>query len=63
MRQLVLAAGIFWFNGEGVTAIEYALLAALIAMAMFAGVALLGVEVGNLYARISACIANLACPP
>lgn len=62
MQKFVLAAGIFWFDEEGVTAIEYALLASLIAMAIFAGVALLGVEVGNLYARISICVINLACP-
>ena len=62
MKQLVLAACVFWFDEEGVTAIEYALLAALIAMAIFASAVLLGVEVGNLYARISICVINLACP-
>ena len=62
MKQLVLAACIFWFDEEGVTAIEYALLASLIAVAIFASVALLGLEVGNLYARISICVVNLACP-
>lgn len=62
MKQLVLAVGIFWFDEEGVTAIEYALLAALIAMVIFASAVLLGMEVGNLYARISICVVNLACP-
>lgn len=62
MKLSVPAVGIFWFDEEGVTAIEYALLAALIAMVIFAGVALLGVEVGNLYARIRICVINLACP-
>ena len=63
VEQTFRVACCFLRNEDGVTAIEYALLAALIAIAIFVSVGLLGIQVGALYARISACVVNLACPP
>lgn len=56
MKAIVLAVCRFGRDEDGVTAIEYALLAALIAVAVFASVALLGVQLGNLYAHIKDCV-------
>lgn len=43
----------FWKDEEGATAIEYALIAGLIAVAIIGGLSLLGNEVENLFNRIS----------
>lgn len=56
MRQVFLAARNFWRDEDGVTAIEYALVASLIAMAILTSVALLGQQVGNLYAHVKDCV-------
>lgn len=56
VQQLAHVACRFLRNDEGVTAIEYALLAALIAIAIFGSVAVFGVQLGNLYAHIKDCV-------
>lgn len=43
---------------EGVTAIEYGLLAALIALVIVGGVIAAGGSLNNLFSRISACLAS-----
>lgn len=43
----------FWKDEEGATAIEYALIAGLIAVAIIGGLTLLGNEVEGLFNRIS----------
>ena len=43
----------FWKDEEGATAIEYALIAGLIAVAIIGALTLLGTEIGGLFDRIS----------
>jgi pilus assembly protein Flp/PilA len=43
---------------SGATAIEYGLIAALIALAVIGGARLVGQEVGNTFTEISDCLAN-----
>lgn len=43
---------------EGVTAIEYGLLAALIAVAIIVGAALVGTELNDLFNAIGTCLQN-----
>lgn len=43
-----------WTEQDGVTAIEYALLAALIVIVIVAAIGRVGVEVGKLFAKIAA---------
>lgn len=47
---------------RGATAIEYALLAALIAVAVVGSVTMLGLDVRGAYAYVAGCVANLGCP-
>lgn len=52
-----------WLNDEAaVTAIEYALIAALLSIALIAGAILLGVNLGDLYERVAVCITTTGCP-
>ncbi|MBS1155434.1 MAG: hypothetical protein H6R07_1358 [Proteobacteria bacterium] len=48
----------FWRDTEGVTAIEYALLAALIAMAILGGVMAVGDSVLTMWNRVATCVAS-----
>lgn len=43
---------------EGVTAIEYALLGSLIAMAIIVGVSALGINLGQLYVDLGQCVSQ-----
>lgn len=52
MKQLIKAIGSFFHDDEGVTAIEYALIAALIAIAVIAMVTLVGSEVNTVFMKI-----------
>lgn len=56
--------GLFGFlrNEEGVTAIEYGLIAALIALAIIAAVTLVGTNLDLLFDRIAACLTTTGCP-
>jgi len=57
MNKLVMIARDFVREEDGVTAIEYGLLAALIAVAITVGANLLGQNLNNLFNAIAACIA------
>lgn len=43
----------FWKDEEGATAIEYALIAGLIAVAIIGALSLLGTEIGGLFDKIA----------
>lgn len=48
----------FWQDEDGATAIEYGLIAGLIAAAIIATVALLGGQISQLFARITAALTD-----
>jgi pilus assembly protein Flp/PilA len=54
----MFAAKNFWNDEEGATAIEYGLLAALIALAIILGATALGTQLNNLFGRIATCLQN-----
>lgn len=56
MRNFLFSTQRFLSNEQAVTAIEYALIAALLSIALIAGAILLGVNLGDLYNRVAACI-------
>lgn len=58
MSKITNFARQFWADEEGATAIEYGLLAALIAVAIIAGATLLGGNLNALFNRIANCMAN-----
>ena len=58
MKNLQMAVKRFWADEEGVTAIEYGLLAALIAVVIIAGAALVGTNLNTLFTDIGGCLAN-----
>lgn len=53
MNKLVNASRRFLADEEGVTAIEYGLIAALIAVAIIAGTTLVGTELNDLFTDVS----------
>lgn len=53
-KQLKRGLDAFWTEQDGVTAIEYALLAALIVIVIVASVTAVGIEVGKLFSKIAA---------
>jgi pilus assembly protein Flp/PilA len=60
MKQLYLATRQFLRDEEGVTAIEYGLIAALIAVAVIATVYLVGQELNNTFIKIKTCLTTPA---
>lgn len=58
MKSLTLAIRRFWNDEEGVTAIEYGLIAALIALVIVVGLTAAGTNINALFTKISTCIAN-----
>lgn len=56
MKTFVLEAKRFLRDEEGVTAIEYGLIAALIAVAIIAGAALVGTNLGTMFTNIANCL-------
>ena len=60
MKNFKMAVKRFWADEEGVTAIEYGLLAALIAVVIIAGAALVGTNLNILFSDIGGCLANPA---
>ncbi|MFZ3127148.1 MAG: Flp family type IVb pilin [Rhodoferax sp.] len=60
MKQLYLATRKFLRDEEGVTAIEYGLIAALIAVAVIATVYLVGQELNNTFVKIKTCLVTPA---
>lgn len=60
MENFVLATRRFLRDEEGVTAIEYGLIAALIAVMIIVGASLVGTELNNLFTNIGNCLATPA---
>jgi pilus assembly protein Flp/PilA len=60
MEKLVMIARNFVREEDGVTAIEYGLLAALIAVAITVGANLLGTNLNLLFSAIGACLTTNA---
>jgi len=58
MNKLYRGVVGFFKDEEGVTAIEYGLIAALIAVAIIAGTALLGGNLNTLFTNIANCLTN-----
>ena len=58
MNKVFLATRKFLSDEEGVTAIEYGLIAALIAIAVIVTVAAIGTQLNAVFARIQACLAT-----
>jgi pilus assembly protein Flp/PilA len=59
MNKLMTSARNFLREEDGVTAIEYGLLAALIAVAMITGAKLLGDNLNILFTALGNCMSNL----
>jgi pilus assembly protein Flp/PilA len=59
MKKLVMRARNFMREDDGVTAIEYGLLAALIAVAIIAGANTLGQNLNTLFTNIATCLTAL----
>ena len=56
MSKFNLAAKRFIFDEDGVTAIEYGLIAALIAIVIVAGVSAAGINLNDLFQRVADCL-------
>lgn len=56
MNQVFLATRNFWCGEDGVTAIEYALIAALIAVAVIATVYFLGQQLDTFFSHLKDCM-------
>ncbi len=53
MKAIILSAQRFFNEEDGVTAIEYGLLAALVGVAIITAAALLGTKIGGLFTAIA----------
>lgn len=62
MKSLLKGLAGFLRSEDGVTAIEYGLIAALIALAIIAAVTLVGTNLDLLFDRIAACLTTTGCP-
>jgi len=62
MKSLYLGIQRFLSNEEGVTAIEYALIASLIAVVIIAAVAAVGTNINNTFTKIATCLRTGVCP-
>lgn len=58
MLHIITSIRHFWRNEQGVTAMEYALLGALIAVVIVAALSNVGTNLGVLYINIAAQVAN-----
>lgn len=58
MNTIIALARQFWADEEGATAVEYGLLAALIAVAIIVGVNTTGTNLNALFNRIASCLTN-----
>jgi pilus assembly protein Flp/PilA len=62
MNVLLMSIKRFVKDEEGVTAIEYGLIAALIAIVIVGAVTLVGTNLNNVFTTISNCLSGGACP-
>jgi len=60
MNKFVLSSKKFFQNDEGVTAIEYGLIAALIAVVIIIGAGLVGTNLNDLFTRVAGKLSVLA---
>lgn len=58
MKNMQMAIKRFWADEEGVTAIEYGLIAALIAVAIIAGARIVGTQLDISFKDIAACLGD-----
>lgn len=58
MSTLLKVVQAFWHDEEGATAIEYGLIAALIAVMIIVGASTLGTNLNDLFKKIANCLAN-----
>ncbi len=58
MNTIMQKLNTFWHDQQGATAIEYGLIAALVAVAVIAGASALGVNISGLFNSIALCMAN-----
>ncbi len=58
MKNMQMAIKRFWADEEGVTAIEYGLIAALIAVVIITGVKLVGSSLNTEFTNIGNCLAS-----
>ena len=58
MRRIFQLENGFWHDDAGVTSIEYALIASLIAMVILVGIMALGGTLKLLWDKIATCVAN-----
>ena len=58
MNTIMQKLNTFWHDQQGATAIEYGLIAALVAVAVIAGASALGVNISALFSSLSRCMAN-----
>ncbi len=56
MKKLMTAMKAFWNDEEGATAIEYGLIAALIAVVILAAVSTIGTNLNTVFEKIGKCI-------
>ncbi len=61
MKKFVSGITRFFKEEEGASAVEYAILVSLIAVAIIATVTLVGIKVENLYNRVCAGLGNGTC--
>lgn len=61
MKTMKSVLKTFWSDEEGATAIEYALIAALIALAIATAVSAVGTNLNALFTRISNCVTSGTC--
>jgi pilus assembly protein Flp/PilA len=59
MKSLIQGVRCFWSDEEGANGIEYALLAALIAVAFITGATLLGDNLNVFFNKLGTCISTL----
>lgn len=52
----------FWQEEEGVTAIEYGLIAALIAVVIIGAVQTIGLNLNEVFKKIGECLKSTGCP-
>lgn len=62
MSKIINFARQFWADEDGATAIEYGLLAALIAVVIIAGVSAIGTNLETTFLKIADCMASTKGP-
>ena len=61
MKATILLLRSIWRDQEGATAIEYALIAAMIALVVATTLGTIGNEINTLFVKVTNCVANKNC--